>query len=110
MWVTKLDKGDFIGRDAIARKVEDGVTERIVGFELLARGLPRPGHRILRGDEEVGHVTSGTLSPSLGKGIGLGYLRSDVTGDISLEIRDKRLEARTVSLPFYKDGSAGRKR
>jgi aminomethyltransferase len=110
MWVTKLDKGDFVGRDAIARKVEDGVAERIVGFELEARGLPRAGHRIFAGDEEVGRVTSGTLSPSLEKGIGLGYLRSDVTGDISLEIRDRRVEARTVSLPFYKDGSAGRKR
>jgi aminomethyltransferase len=110
MWVTKLDKGDFIGRDAIVRKVDEGVPERIVGFELTERGLPRPGHRILVGNEEVGRVTSGTLSPSLERGIGLGYLRSDVTGDISLEIRDRRVEARTVSLPFFKEGSARRKR
>jgi aminomethyltransferase len=110
MWVTKLDKGDFIGRDAIARKVEEGVAERIVGFELVERGLPRPGHGVFKGDERVGHVTSGTLSPSLGRGIGLAYLRSDVTGNISLEIRNKRIEARTVSLPFYEKGSARRKR
>jgi aminomethyltransferase len=110
MWVTKLDKGDFIGRDAIARQVEEGVAERIVGFELKDRGLPRPGHRIFVGDEEVGYVTSGTLSPSLDRGIGLAYLRSDVTGDVTLEIRDRRIEARTVVLPFYREGSARRKR
>ena len=110
MWVTKLDKGDFIGRDAIAKHVEQGVRERIVGFELEGRGVPRPGHRILVGDEEVGHVTSGTFSPSLSRGIGLGYVRSGVTGELSIEIRGRQIEARTVSLPFYREGTARRKR
>ncbi len=72
MWITKLEKGEFIGRDAIAKKVEDGVRERIVGFELTGRGIPRPGHRIFAGSEDVGHVTSGTFSPSLARGVGLG--------------------------------------
>jgi aminomethyltransferase len=110
MWITKLGKGDFIGRDAIARKVEQGVEERIVGFELVDRGVPRPGQRLLLGDEPVGHVTSGTMSPSLERGIGLGYLRSDVTGGISVEIRERMIEARTVELPFYRKGSARRRR
>ena len=110
MWITRLSKGDFIGRDAIAKKVEEGVRERIVGFELTARGVPRPGHGIFAGDEEVGHVTSGTFSPSLERGIGLGYVRSDVTGDISIEIRNRKIDGRTVDLPFYGEGSARSKR
>lgn len=110
MWITKLGKGDFIGRDAISRRLEEGVAERIQGFELEGRGIPRPGHRIMIGDEEVGRVTSGTFSPSLERGIGLGYVRSDVDGGFSIEIRDKMTEASTVSLPFYRDGSVRRKR
>ena len=110
MWITRLSKGEFIGRDAIAKKVEDGVRERIVGFELTARGIPRPGYHIFVGDEKVGYVTSGTFSPSLSRGVGLGYVRSDVTGEISIEIRDRRIEGRTVTLPFYREGSARRKR
>lgn len=110
MWITKLEKGDFIGREAIAKHLEEGVRERIVGFELTGRGVPRPGHRILVGDEPVGHVTSGTFSPSLERGIGLGYVRSDVEGELFIEIRDRKIEARTTSLPFYGEGSARRKR
>ncbi len=110
MWVTKLSKGDFIGRDAIVRRMDEGINERIVGFELTGRGVPRPGHRILVGDDEVGHVTSGTFSPSLQRGIGLGYVRSDVTGELSVDIRGNHIEAHTVSLPFYREGSVRRSR
>jgi aminomethyltransferase len=110
MWVTRLSKGDFIGRDAIVRKMDGGVAERIVGFELTGRGIPRPGHRIIACGDDVGHVTSGTFSPSLEVGIGLGYVRSDVTGELSVEIRGKHVEAHTVSLPFYRGGSVRRKR
>ncbi len=110
MWVTRLSKGDFIGRDAIVRRMDEGINERIVGFELTGRGVPRPGHRIFVGDDEVGHVTSGTFSPSLGRGIGLGYVRSDVTGELSVDIRGSHIEAHTVSLPFYREGSVRRRR
>lgn len=110
MWVTKLSKGDFIGRDAIVRRMDEGIDERIVGFELTGRGVPRPGHRLLVGDDEVGHVTSGTFSPSLGRGIGLGYVRSDVTGELSVDIRGSHIEAHTVALPFYREGSVRRRR
>jgi aminomethyltransferase len=109
MWITKLKKNDFIGRDAIVRAVEKGVRERIVGFELTARGVPRPGHRIFAAGEDVGFVTSGTFSPSLERGIGLGYVRSDVEDGLSIEIRDRKIQARTVSLPFYREGSARRR-
>ena len=110
MWVTKLSKGDFIGRDAIVRRMDEGINERIVGFELAGRGIPRSGHRIFVGDDEVGHVTSGTFSPSLQRGIGLGYVRSDVSGELSVDIRGNHIEAHTVSLPFYREGSIRRKR
>jgi len=110
MWVTKLSKGDFIGRDAIVRRIDEGIDERIVGFELTGRGIPRPGHRIFVGDDEVGYVTSGTFSPSLGRGIGLGYVRSGVTGELSVDIRGSHVEAHTVSLPFYREGSVRRRR
>ena len=110
MWVTRLSKGDFIGRDAIARSIDEGIDERIVGFELTGRGIPRPGQRLFVGDDEVGHVTSGTFSPSWKRGIGLGYVRSDVTGELSVDIRGSHIEAHTVSLPFYREGSVKRKR
>jgi aminomethyltransferase len=110
MWVTRLSKGDFLGRDAIVRRMDEGIAERIVGFELTGRGIPRPGHRIFAGGDDVGHVTSGTFSPSLEVGIGLGYVRSDVTGELSVEIRGNHIEAHTVSLPFYREGSVRRKR
>jgi len=110
MWITKLDNGDFIGRDAIARKIEEGVSERIVGFVLESRGIPRPGHRIMLGDDEVGRVTSGTFSPSLEKGIGLGYVRTGVDRGFSIEIRNKLVEARAASLPFYEHGSVRRRK
>ena len=110
MWITRLDKGDFIGRDAIVEQIERGVAERIVGFELTERGIPRPGYRIFSEGEEVGRVTSGTFSPSLSRGIGLGYVRSDVDGAISVEIRDRKVAGRTVALPFYRDGSVRRRR
>jgi aminomethyltransferase len=110
MWVTKLDKGDFIGRDAIAEQLDRGVRERIVGFELKGRGVPRPGHRIYVGDDRVGHVTSGTFSPSLKKGIGLAYVRTGIEGDLEVEIRNRRVAGGTVLLPFYRDGSVRRRK
>jgi aminomethyltransferase len=110
MWVTKLGKGDFIGREAIVRKIDAGIDDRIVGFELSGRGIPRPGQTILVGDEDVGYVTSGTYSPSLEKGIGLGYVRSDVFDDMSVDVRGRRVEGRIVELPFYREGSVKRRR
>jgi len=108
MWITKLKKGDFIGRDAIVRKRTAGLTERLVGFELEGRGVPRHGHVIVAGSETVGVVTSGTFSPSLERGIGMGYLAVGIDGMIEIEIRNRRLKAKLVDLPFYKEGSVRR--
>ncbi len=110
MWITKLDKGDFIGRDAIAKVKEDGPAERLVGFELTGRGVPRQHQKMLVGDREVGEVTSGTFSPSLEKGIGLGYMAKDVSGEFQVEMRGRMVEAKTVSVPFYRDGSVKRRK
>lgn len=108
MWITKLKKGDFIGREAIVAKREAGLTERLVGFELEGRGVPRHGHRIVSGDETVGVVTSGTFSPSLERGIGMGYLAVGHDGPIEIEVRSRRLGASLVELPFYREGSVRR--
>ncbi len=110
MWITKLDKGDFIGRDAIAKVEEEGPAQRLVGFEFRGRGVPRQHQKMFVGDREVGEVTSGTFSPSLEKGIGLGYLASDVSGEFQVDIRGKMVDATTVSLPFYRDGSVRRRK
>ncbi len=109
-WVVKKDKGDFIGREAIVARAEEGSAERLTGFELEGRGVPRTGQRILAGGEEVGAVTSGTYSPSLEKGIGLGYV-SVVAGDeLEIEMRGRTVPARRVKPPFYRDGSVRRRK
>ena len=110
LWITKLDKGDFVGRDAVLRITERGPDERLLGFELRERGVPRQGQRILAEDREVGVVTSGTYSPSLDKGIGLGYLRHDAPIDIEIEIRDRRVPASVTPVPFYRSGSLRRRK
>ena len=76
-WVTKLDKGDFIGRDALRQQKESGVRERLVAFVLKERGFPRHGYEIRIDGEPAGEVTSGAHSPSLEQGIGLAYVPVD---------------------------------
>jgi len=110
LWLTKLDKPDFLGRDAIAGRRETGAAERLIGFELVDRGVPRSGQRIVAGGECAGHVTSGTYSPSLEKGIGMGYVSSQAADAIEVEIRDRKIPARVVGLPFYREGSVRRRR
>lgn len=110
MWITKLDKGEFIGREAIQRISESGPGERLLGFELTGRGIPRHGHRILAKGREVGVVTSGTFSPSLEKGIGMGYFASDAPTDVEIEIRDRTAAARMTPVPFYRGGSVHRRK
>lgn len=104
-WVTKFTK-DFVNRESIEQQKENGVDHRLVAFELQERGIPRKGYGITdREGNEIGTVTSGTMSPSLGKGIGLGYIQKPhhKTGtDISIKIRKKNVPAQVVKLPFYK--------
>jgi glycine cleavage system T protein (aminomethyltransferase) len=102
-WITKLDKGDFIGADALRKVKEDGLKRRLVAFVLQAPGFPRKGYKIFKDGEELGSVTSGTVSPILEKGIGLGYVKKGFTKigtEIEIEIRNKMVEAEIFKPPF----------
>jgi len=104
-WIIKLKKGDFLGRDVLSRQLEEGVKRKIVGFELLERGIARPHYPVFLKGQKVSHVTSGTFAPYLKKSIGLAYLQVEETGigaDIEVGIRDKRTKAKVVPTPFYK--------
>jgi aminomethyltransferase len=101
----KLDKGDFVGRTALMDVVSAGPGKRLMGFEMVERGIPRQGYGILKDGDVVGVVTSGTFSPSLQKPIGLGYLRSNSYSEneeIYIDIRGTLRRAKIVSVPFYR--------
>jgi aminomethyltransferase len=103
-WCVDLSK-DFIGAAAMVKLKSQGLRRKLVGLELEGRRIARQHYKIFRGEMEVGEITSGTLSPTLGKSIAMGYVDSEdvATGtDLEVEISDKRVPARVVSLPFYK--------
>jgi len=106
-WITKINKGDFIGKPVIQRAKEKGVARKLIAFELEQKGFPRHGYKILQDEKEIGRVTSGAFSPSLEKGIGMGYVitaASKVGTLIDIEIRGKQTPARVIKPPFYKKG------
>lgn len=102
-WITKFTK-DFVSKDTFARQKAEGVEKKLVGFEMIEKGIPRHGYEIK--DFEgvtIGHVTSGTQSPSLGKAIGMGYVNtaySPIDSEIFIKVRDKLLQARVAKIPF----------
>ncbi len=105
-WITKFTEGNaFINRKALEEQKAAGIKKRLVGFELKERGIPRQHYPILdAGGNQIGEVTSGTMSPMLGKGIGMGYIQKEYAsngGEIFIGIRNKRLAAQLVRLPFY---------
>lgn len=104
-WITKFNK-DFINSDSLKKQKELGVSKTLVGFELTQRGIPRQGYVIVDPQgNSIGRVTSGTMSPSMGKGIGLGYVPvalKEVGSQIHIQIRNKNVPAMVVKLPFYK--------
>lgn len=104
-WVVKIDKGDFIGKAALLRKKEQGVSPKRVGILMKEDGIAREGYPLFIGEEKVGQVVSGTYSPSLDKNIACGYVRSDIAkigAEISVEIRGKKKLAQVLDTPFYK--------
>ncbi|HEV7922445.1 MAG TPA: glycine cleavage system aminomethyltransferase GcvT [Thermoanaerobaculia bacterium] len=104
-WIVKLDKGDFMGRDVLQREKSEGPPRKLVGFEMVDRGIARHGYPVVDGTEEIGVVTSGTHSPTLKKAIGLAYLPSGKTTpgtEFMVLIRGKETRARVVPTPFYK--------
>ncbi len=110
-WTVKLDKGEFVGRAALLKQKEEGVLRKLCGFMLREKGFPRPGYEIRCQGERVGTVRSGTVGPSLGRGIGTGYLprqRSQPGTEVEIVIRDRAVPAEVSRMPFYKGGSIKR--
>lgn len=110
-WVTKMNKGDFVGREALAAQRESGVARRLVGMRLEGRGFPRPGYDIVHEGEVVGTVTSGTVSPSLGSGIAMGYVPVELAKPgtrLQIDLRGRPVDALVQRPPFYTGGSIKR--
>jgi aminomethyltransferase len=104
-WITKFTK-DFVNSDNLKKQKEEGITKKLVGFELIDRGIPRHDYEIVDADgNNIGIVTSGTMSPSLNKAIGMGYVtkeNSSIDSEIYISIRNKNIKAKVVKMPFYK--------
>lgn len=104
-WITKFTK-NFTNHEALKAQKEQGVTRKLVGFELTERGIPRHDYEIVDADgNAIGIVTSGTMAPSLGKGIGMGYVATEFAAagsEIYIKIRNNQVAAQVVKLPFYK--------
>lgn len=102
-WVTKFTK-DFINSENLKAQKEAGVEKKLVGFEMIERGIPRHDYPIVDTEgNEIGVVTSGTMSPSMNKGIGMGYVPTELSSpdsEILVQIRNKQIKAKVVKMPF----------
>ena len=104
-WIVKLDKGEFIGRSALAKQKQHGLRRKLVGFEMRGRGIGRDGYEVRLNGSPAGWVTSGSPAPSLNKNIGLCYLpvsHARPGAKIEVIVRNQAVEAETVPTPFYK--------
>ncbi len=104
-WIVKFDKGDFIGKEALIKIKKKGLNRKLVGFELVDRGIPRTGYKIFKNSKEIGEVVSGTFSPSLKESIGTGYIaieHSNVNEEIEINIHGKNRKGKIVKTPFYR--------
>ncbi len=104
-WITKFtDNNVFVDKEFLLRQKEEGLTRRLRGFEMIDRGIPRHGYEVFDAEgNKIGHVTSGTMSPSLNKAIGMAYLNKGFTKsgtEIFVKIRNKSLKAKVVKVPF----------
>jgi aminomethyltransferase len=107
-WIVKLQKGDFVGREALVRQKAEGVPRRLVGFTFAERAVPRHGYPVFVDGSPSGTVCSGTMSPTLGIPIGTCYLptvRATEGTAFEVDVRGKRVAASVVKTPFYKQGS-----
>ncbi|MBA4153478.1 glycine cleavage system aminomethyltransferase GcvT [Flavobacterium sp.] len=104
-WITKFNK-EFTNSENLKKQKEAGVTKKLVGFELTERGIPRHDYEIVDADgNNIGIVTSGTMAPTVGKGIGMGYVKTEFSSEgseIFIQIRNNKVAAKVVKLPFYK--------
>jgi aminomethyltransferase len=104
-WITKFNK-QFTNSENLKKQKEAGVTKKLVGFELTERGIPRHDYEIVDvNGNNIGIVTSGTMAPTVGKGIGMGYVKTEYASEgseIFIQIRNNKVTAKVVKLPFYK--------
>ncbi|HSE20782.1 MAG TPA: glycine cleavage system aminomethyltransferase GcvT, partial [Pyrinomonadaceae bacterium] len=104
-WICKLDKGEFIGRETLLKQKEAGVTRRLVGFEVIERGIARDHQDVVLNGKVVGQVTSGSPAPFLKKNIGFAYVPIEITAagqQIKIDVRGRLVDAQVVKTPFYK--------
>jgi len=102
-WITKVKKGEFVGRDAILEIKSNGVKRKLVAIAFEGKLIPRHGYEIYSNNTLIGHVTSGTLSPILEKPIAMGYVDSkysDLDSEVTIKVRNKEIIGKTVTLPF----------
>ena len=104
-WIVKLEKGDFLGREALRKQKQQGITRKLIGFEVKGRGIARDGYEILTGGAGTGWVTSGGPAPALNKNLGMCYLPLQLAkpgNAIEISVRGRGVEAVTIPMPFYK--------
>ncbi|HLX41432.1 MAG TPA: glycine cleavage system aminomethyltransferase GcvT [Ktedonobacteraceae bacterium] len=104
-WTVKLNKGNFIGRDALVQIKEQGVERKLIGVEMIERGVCRSEYVIYDNEHPIGSLTSGAPSPTLHKNIGMGYAvaaHARIGEEVAIDIRGKKVAARIVAVPFYK--------
>lgn len=104
-WIVAWGKDDFIGREALLRQRERGAARRLVGFEMIDRGIARHGYPVLHEGKAVGVVTSGTQTPFLKKAIGMAYVPADLAAagtELEVDVRGRPVRARVVPMPFYR--------
>jgi aminomethyltransferase len=104
-WICKLNKEDFLGRDALVKLKEKGLEKKLVGFEMIDKGIARDGFDVYIADKKVGYVTSASPAPFLKKNIGLAFVPAEfanVGQEIKIDVRGKHLTATIVPTPFYK--------
>jgi len=104
-WIVKMEKADFIGKPALLEQQQAGIRSKLVGFEIVAKGIGRDGYAVLVNGEVVGKVTSGGPAPYLKKNIGLAYVpanQTEIGTELEIQIREQRVPAKIVETPFYK--------
>jgi aminomethyltransferase len=104
-WIVKLDKGDFLGREALVKQQQQGITRKLAGFEVKGRGIARDGYEIMADGAGSGWVTSGGPAPALNKNIGMCFLPLSLAepgNAIEISVRGRGVEAVTIPMPFYK--------
>jgi aminomethyltransferase len=104
-WVVKINKGEFLGKEILAKHLNGEITKKLIGFKMLDRGIPRGHNKIFYNNEPIGYVSSGGYSPTLKIGIGMGFVNPKLEldkHDIEIEIREEKKKATITKMPFYK--------